>query len=149
MKALAAYLAPRLQAWAGRRPPDRVIGEDYLLRWYLIRRTPVCNAYLHCFLGSDDDRALHDHPWMSVSLALAGRMIEVLPHTHWRWVEPGDVVWRRPTHAHRLELIDGPAWTLFLTGPVVRSWGFHCPQGWRHWRDFSDETGDGIGRGCD
>jgi len=147
--ALAAYLAPRLQAWAARRPPDRAIGDGYLLRWYLIRRTPVCNAYLHCFTGSDDDRALHDHPWPSASLCLSGRMIEVLPDEDFRWVEPGTVVFRRARHAHRLELVKGPVWTLFLTGPVVREWGFWCAQGWRHWKEFCDETGDRRGRGCD
>ena len=26
---------------------------------------------------------------------------------------------------------------------------FHCPQGWRHWRDFVDEHDTGqVGRGC-
>jgi len=148
-QALAAYLAPRLQGWAARRPPDQVIGEDYLTRWYVIPRNPVANVYLHRFTRSDDDRACHDHPWLSVSLCLSGRMIEVLPDEDFRWVEPGTVVFRRARHAHRLELVKGPVWTLFLTGPVVRSWYFHCPQGLVHWREFSDESGNRIGRGCD
>ena len=48
-----------------------------------------------------------------------------------------------------------PAWSLFITGPVTREWGFHCPQGWRHWKDFTSyrevgEDGRGcIGRGCE
>jgi hypothetical protein len=66
------------------RKPDFVIGDTdnpYLLRWYLtpwrdtykdipaaqrtrwqefVSRLP--NVYLHCFMRSDDDRALHDHP---------------------------------------------------------------------------------------
>lgn len=52
--------------------------------------------------------------------------------------------------AHRIELVDGPCWTLFVTGPRLREWGFHCPQGWRHWRVFTaGPNGETVGRGCD
>lgn len=53
--------------------------------------------------------------------------------------------------AHRIELVDGPCWTLFITGPRYREWGFHCPEkGWVHWRDFTAPNDYGeIGRGCD
>jgi hypothetical protein len=59
-------------------------------------------------------------------------------------------VYRGPDFSHRLELINGhPAETLFITGPKVRDWGFHCPNGWVHWRDFVANDGIGaIGRGC-
>jgi hypothetical protein len=51
---------------AGSRPPDFVIGGDspYMLRWWIIPRNKFFNIYLHRFLRSDDDRALHDHPWV-------------------------------------------------------------------------------------
>lgn len=42
-------------------------------------------------------------------------------------------------------------WTLFITGPRCRHWGFHCPErGWVHWKLFTaaDDPGD-IGKGCD
>ena len=53
--------------------------------------------------------------------------------------------------AHRLELIDGPCWTLFVTGPRYREWGFHCPQrGWVPWKEFTSADNSGeIGRGCE
>lgn len=127
----------------------------YLHRWYVLPRNPLCNVYLHKFLRDDDDRALHDHPWSSLSLLLCGKYTEELPggvrrtRNRWSWT------FRRATHAHRVELprdSNGkpvPAWTLFLTGPVVRTWGFHCPGGWVHWKDFVDQTDTGnIGRGC-
>lgn len=140
------------------RQPDRVIGGDarpYLLRWYLIPRNPVFNVYLHLFLRSDDDRALHDHPWANLSLLLRGRYLE---HTiaaggieRRQELAAGD--WRlRPSgrFAHRIELIDGPCWTLFVTGPRYREWGFHCArEGWIHWLNFTDDAGTGIGKGCD
>lgn len=43
-----------------------------------------------------------------------------------------------------------PCWTLFLFGPTVRQWGFHCPErGWVPWQQFTaaDKPGE-IGPGC-
>ena len=45
------------------RAPDFVIGADYLRRWWVIPRNDSQNVYLHDIRKSDDDRALHDHPW--------------------------------------------------------------------------------------
>ena len=121
------------------------------------------NPYLHKFLRDDDDRALHDHPSCAVSLILHGSYIE---HTiaaggiHQRRVHRAGTLRYLPTrHAHRIELPRrGPAtdrgypcWTLFLFGPSVRQWGFHCAQrGWVHWRDFTAEGKPGeTGPGCD
>lgn len=155
---ITRHLAPRLFALAGRRAPDQVIGglaRPYLRRWFLIPRNPLVNVYLHQFLRSDDDRALHDHPWVNLSILLAGSYTE---HTieaggvHVRRRRrAGDWVARGARAAHRIELHAGPCWTLFITGPRVRSWGFHCPGGWRHWRDFTNPAGGGrtIGRGCE
>jgi len=164
-----------------RRPPDFVIGgreNPYLLRWWLTpwRRWSwlaqrdsrlwvrllgrlgelLPNAYLHHFLRSDDDRALHDHPWANFSVLLCGSYTE---HTidaggiHRREVlSQGD--WRvrwSGKFAHRIELHEGSCWTLFVTGPKYRAWGFHCPdEGWIHWERFTASSDPGsIGRGCD
>lgn len=155
MTAAGAILTP-LRAFAARvqrRSPDRVIGaapDPYMLRWFVWRSRAVSNLYVHEFLRSDDDRALHDHPWWSVSVCLDGEMVEHLPGGRIRRVRAGDLRVRGARHAHRLELVSDRALTLFLTGPKVREWGFHCPQGWRHWRDFtSGPNGEAIGRGCD
>ncbi len=68
----------------------------------------------------------------------------------------GQVTARGPRAAHRVELLTRyrrplPVWTLFITGPRVRDWGFHCPSGWRRWQDFVAETPDGntVGPGCE
>lgn len=51
----------------------------------------------------------------------------------------GTIVFRRARTPHRLELIDGkPCWSLFITGPNVRKWGFHLAAGWRHYREVVD-----------
>ena len=137
--------------------PSRVIGENYLSRWYIIPRNPWFNIYLHKFSGSDDDRAVHDHPWWSVSFLLKGRLIEryLVPGTFVDWLEDARYVPRfrpvfRPAEfSHRLVLARGPAWTIFITGPRRREWGFWCGSRWVHWKEFTDESGNRIGRGCD
>lgn len=160
----------RLLDWAAdvmsSRPPDRCIGGEenpYLQRWHVVPRNPGMNLYLHRFLRDDDDRALHDHPWPSRTLVLAGGYTEVMPFDPkhpasdavWREMRrPGDTVIRGATDAHRVVLhrdaagVVIPAITLFQTGPVEREWGFHCPQGWVHWQDFTDTSGDRVGKGC-
>lgn len=141
------------------RPPDFVIGgqaRPYLRRWWVIPRNKVFNICLHQFLRSDDDRALHDHPWANCSVLLRGCYVE---HTiaaggvhHRRLLIAGRLRLRLSgKHAHRVELLGAPCWTLFITGPAYREWGFHCPdQGWVHWKRFTaDEDAGAVGRGCD
>lgn len=122
-------------------------------RWWVIPRNRLFNVYLHHFLRSDDDRALHDHPWWNLSILLSGRYVEhtisaggINVRTERR---EGETKFRPAAAAHRIELIDGPCWTLFVTGPMIRSWGFHCPRGWVHWKEFTKPENPGeIGRGC-
>lgn len=134
-----------------RRPPDFIIGKPgspYMRRWYVIPRNRWFNIYLHNIVRSDDNRALHDHPWWNLSILLKGSYREVTPDgTFVRGA--GSMVFRRATAAHRLE-VDGPTWSLFITGRKVREWGFYCPQGWKIWTSFVDMTNTGaIGPGCD
>lgn len=159
-------LASRISA---SRDPDFVIGgrdNPYLERWFVIPRNPVFNIYLHRFLRSDDDRALHTHPWLfNLSILLEGQYVE---HTSdgSSYRQAGDFKFRFGAAPHRVELVRAafaiggmrsrafgkplPCWTLFITGPRVRQWGFLCPQGWVHWKKFtaSDDPGS-VGRGCD
>lgn len=128
------------------------------------------NLYVHMFLRDDDDRALHDHPSWACSLILDGGYIE---HTianggihHRRTWGAGSLRFLPTHHAHRIELpalagamftaengalLKIPCVTLFLFGPTVREWGFHCPDsGWKHWRDFTAPGRPGeVGGGCD
>jgi hypothetical protein len=152
-------LTDRFIARLTRRPADFVIGgaeRPYLRRWFVIPRNRLFNVYLHQFLRSDDDRALHDHPWANLSILLRGEYVE---HTiaaggieHRAYLQAGDVRLRWTGRiAHRIELTDGPCWTLFITGPRYRTWGFHCPRaGWIPWQRFvaSDDIG-AVGKGCE
>jgi hypothetical protein len=131
-----------------KRKPDFIVGDGYLARWWILPRNRYLNIYLHRFTGDDDDRALHDHPWASMSILLKGVLREHNFKGH-RCIPRLVPIIRSAKFAHRLELIKGPAWTIFITGPVTRHWGFHCPNGWVHWKKFVSNTDRGqIGVGC-
>lgn len=121
----------------------------YMIRWRLLGGAEWSNVYLHWFHRDDDDRALHDHPWANTSVVLDGRYVEHTPEGRFLR-EAGSVVTRQATDAHRLEILPGEhAISLFMTGPIIRDWGFHCPHGWRPWKEFVDSRDSGqIGRGC-
>lgn len=160
---LAKWLAWRM-TWhvIARREADLAIGgteDPYLLRWYVIPRNRFFNIYLHEMRRSDDERALHDHPWFWASFILRSYYTErsILAGGRFRdrTYYAGSLRFHAPHYAHRLmmpELSDvrknGRPLTLFITGPRLRDWGFHCPQGWRHWKEFTDASGAQIGKGC-
>lgn len=59
--------------WLVNKIPKAVIynceNNKYLTRWYLFRRERFA-FFLHLFHRSDEDRALHDHPWTFISFIL-------------------------------------------------------------------------------
>lgn len=144
-----------------RIPPDESV-PAYMQRWWRVPRNWATNVYYHIVLRSDDDRALHDHPWWSFSIVLDGGYFE---HTireggvhNKEWFGPGRLRFRwHGKKAHRLELpqkqwIDDPeggpgerpARTIFITGPVLRRWGFHHESGWvdaYQWDAFCAQRG--------
>lgn len=179
-------IADAILRWARGRQPDFVIGgreRPYLRRHWLIPRNRFFNIYVHQFLRSDDDRALHDHPWLfNASWLIEGQYREwtpaddehLMPDVTERCRYPefvdrraGSWKFRWGAAPHRLELLHAgyvvargrpiavgapiPCWTVFITGPIVREWGFHClGRGWIHWKKFTAPADRGsIGRGCD
>jgi hypothetical protein len=148
------------------RPPDFIVGDKehpYLLRWFITGAKPdgkprmkwgLFRAYVHCFLRSDDDRAHHDHPAWSISIGLSGRAFEetiVKGGIHRRReLKAGTIRIRSAKFAHRIEILpDEQYWTLFIFFRNIRDWGFHCPNGWVPWWEFTAPDDKGaIGRGC-
>lgn len=165
------------------RHPDLIIGprnNPQTLRWHIFRWRGW-QFSLHKWLRSDDDRALHDHSGHNVSIILNGGYWEVL--REWlpensifridSWMHAGDGEyyrlvkhWRRPLVPyfrraeipHRIALADDgrPVWTLWLRWPPIREWGFHCPKGWKHWKEYCNTrdystpgSASEIGPGCD
>ena len=142
----------RLRAHADRimaRDPDEIIEDRYLQRWHAFK-TLMLSEYIHLYVGSDPTPWLHDHPWPSLSICLRGVLREVRDGPGGDGgsitIRPGTVALRPPRFAHRLELLSGPAITIFLAGPRLRHWGWHHQQGWIHWRRVSRRHPDGITR---
>lgn len=150
----------------GLRAPDLAIGprsDPQTARWHLWlpkwMRDRKFQLVLHRWYRSDSDRALHDHSGDNISILLTGRYREWLSHS-WepkkaRVRLPFIPYFRKGERPHRIELLDGPMWTLWLRWPPRREWGFWCPRGWKHWSQYLAEKGDyykngtsTVGPGC-
>lgn len=55
--------------------------------------------------------------------------------THERYHPRFSVIRHRAEDLHKLRLTK-PVWTLVISGPWRRKWGFMTPQGWVHWKDY-------------
>ena len=110
-------------------------GKPYLERYYVAGWSPVNriaapSVYLHHFVASDPDDAMHSHPWAwSLSIILIGgyREQRCLPHGALveRTYYPGDQNLILAADRHRVDLLEGDCWTLFLTGPFLQQWQFY------------------------
>lgn len=54
--------------------------DPYLYRWFVIR-TERFGLFIHKFVRSDEDRALHDHPWPFVVIPIWRGYVEHSEHT--------------------------------------------------------------------
>ena len=87
---------------------------------------------LHHILRSDEGRVFHDHPWPFITILLKGSYTEIKPlfksgmyfgESHETYFA-GDVLFRRATDWHRLEVDQGTVWTLFICFKRQQDWGF-------------------------
>lgn len=102
----------------------QVLGDlrcPYMTRWVL--DIGFGSLRVHHFHRSDDDRHLHDHPWWFLSLILRGGYEEIT-ESGTEKVSPFRFVFRRASHRHAVRLLGHSCWTVVLTGPVSRTWGF-------------------------
>ena len=142
---MAKIRIPWYIRYAAKHPADENItanneGSPYLQRWHLIPKNRFINIYLHRFTGPDQ-RVMHDHPWISLAYHLEGYFDE----TYWkdypflyvrnRRIHKGDWTYRRSTFLHYLEPGPNGTWTIFITGPTIRKWGFMTEGGWKPWRE--------------
>ncbi len=130
IRALKAAARAALEALPHREIVRDEGGDLYLTRYLVASLPGDVYVYVHCFHASDADDEQHDHPWAwAGSLILAGGYLEerlgAFGYTWRRRWRPGMVNLLKGDTFHRVELVDGrPAWTLFVTGPRVKSWGF-------------------------
>lgn len=107
-------------------------GTVYMRRWFFW--CPWFGIRVHHILRSDHDRHLHDHPWDFLSILLWGVYYEALNDGRGlrfrRWV-----VRHKAEDLHRL-VLSKPVWTLVLTGPKRKSWGFLTEDGMVPWREY-------------
>lgn len=94
----------------------------YMERW-------VLNLYffsirLHHWMGSDDNRAFHDHAWWFLTIILKGGYTDVSPKGH-DPVTTGSIRYRPALHRHTVKVNPCGCWSILLTGPEVRKWGFY------------------------
>lgn len=143
--------AERLIAQAKENPYFHL--EGYMERYWLKPFDEKgMNLRVHHILTSDNDRHMHDHPWPSTSIILAGGYWEILPadqsqdpaldetHRIRVWRGPGTVTSRKATDRHLVELPDGKtSWSLFLMGEYEQKWGFYTPEGKVYWREYLND----------
>lgn len=125
--------------------------KPYLTRYTLVDtgRWQLC---LHVFHRSDWTRDLHDHPWNFLSLILWGGYYEETPNGVKKLYRPGQLLYRKAEHIHRVQLLckrdatpiekryekvnkeeltylpRRKAVTLVLMSNRRRTWGFWEPQ---------------------
>lgn len=114
-----------IMACSGKKP--------LLVRYFLLHTAPV-SIFLHHLLQSDDERALHDHPWTFVSVLLTGGYWEHTV-TERLWRRRWSVLFRPAEWQHRLEL-EKPVWTLVVKFRSRREWGFIMQDGWHQWSEY-------------
>ena len=93
----------------------------YLIRWVL--DLGFFSIRLHHWIASDDQRFPHDHPWWYTSFILKGGYTDKSPEGD-RHVSAGSVVHFKAAHQHSVLVDPGGCWTLMITGPERREWGF-------------------------
>lgn len=134
--------------------PDKIITMDdepekYMKRWwfYKIRKSYTklqshskASKWFQIFFNiisrDDHDRALHCHPWWNISIVLKGTYREIFAD---REVirPPGSIIFRSANCAHRLEVVEGPVSSLFITGRYTRMWGFRTESGFKPWEKYN------------
>jgi hypothetical protein len=117
-------------------------GKPYLDRYFAAGWSPTNGksgpaVFLHHFLSSDPDDAVHSHPWgWSASLILTGGYREERcdgsGQMTVRTYQPGDINVLEPEAKHRIDLLGADCWTLFMAGNFEQAWAFESRCGTHH-----------------
>ena len=93
---------------------------------YLYRWTIVLFGYsirLHHWVGSDESRYFHDHPWNFISFLFKGNYTNITPKGR-REVKAPFIWASKATDLHYLDIPEKGAWTILLCGRPYIKWGF-------------------------
>jgi hypothetical protein len=94
----------------------------YVHRWRLELRG-AGSLRVHHWTGNDDNRAFHDHAWWFWTLVVKGGYTDNHPGGFEILRAPA-LRYRPAEYQHAVFPHEGGAWTILLTGPKVRNWGF-------------------------
>lgn len=78
---------------------------------------------LHHWINSDDQRHMHDHEWWYASLILSGGYTDINLKGK-RHLSFGSIIFNPSVHRHMVKVNKGGCWSLLLTGPHSRTFGF-------------------------
>ncbi len=97
-------------------------------RWSIIS-TKWLSVYIHYINQADEDKHLHDHPWSFWSVILKGGYIELTEsgRNHRRFLH---MAFRKKNTPHKIEVLIHPTWSLVITGPGGRQWGYKVGNIW-------------------
>lgn len=135
----------------------------YLHRW--VAQFGKFSVRVHHWMGSDDPRHFHDHQWWFLTLVLKGGYTDIsspnpeagvtsiaweqsdepgavqLATKHHEKLSPGSVRFRPALHTHTVQVDPGGCWTLMITGPPRRDWGFWVNGIWKRQRKYFRDHG--------
>ena len=93
----------------------------YAYRWVI--NLGLFSIRLHKWVAPDDTRAMHDHPYEFMTVVLWGGYDDHNEKGIDR-LSFGSIRFRRATYKHYVVPYVKPTWTLLITGPFWRQWGF-------------------------
>jgi hypothetical protein len=125
----------------------------YARRWVL-NLGRFGSLRVHHWVASDDQRFPHDHAWWFLTVVLRGGYTDISDMTS-DWVPPSTtstfrihdhvrapaVRFRSAQHRHKVKVDHDGAWTVLLTGPPVRDWGFWVDGQFKRMRQYFREHG--------
>lgn len=98
------------------------IGEAFFR--YQIAKTPWFNIYLHQLDAPEwHPVGCHDHPWWFITFLLRGGYLEYNGKSLKRRYA-GQILYRPADYHHDVTTPYGRSWSLIITGPKSRNWGF-------------------------
>jgi hypothetical protein len=97
------------------------IGEKFTR--YQLAKTPWFNVYLHQLSAPNWHPECHDHPWGFIAILLRRGYLEQVGTKKYKR-RPGSILFRPATFKHNVITPYGESWSLILTTPKSRDWGF-------------------------
>lgn len=126
-------------------PHDDIVidGQQYMRRWWIVR-TRFFEARIHYTSSADVGEHVHDHPFDFITIVMKGTYDEYLASAELVRHRRGVPFFRQAEVAHAIDKISqGGVWSLVLTGPRRREWGFYVDGNWVHeetYRTTQDRT---------